>query len=333
MPVISSTFPTLPATLGSPGPRPLPAMGVIPATAAPAAAPTPLAATPFPALGSPATAPAAPPPLVPFPALGPVAAPIWSPPAMPPVPPVPPAADPAFPPPPSLADQLPPLHRPLPEEGTDDQLVEALGPMIQDAVGRVLYAPVGGLHEYLEPMLRTTVRRAISEMEGPEQPFHRPGFLDRLLWRSQALFTSRTYDEILFEKTRRHRVEAALLLGRESLDLISYASCDPGCHATPRRIQPLLREILPRIRDEDGALQLSFDLPDGTRAVARQGKFTLLVVVARGSLDELATADVDFVQRRIEDRHGERLQDPTAPLLKRLQPLLEDCLLVRSPAA
>ena len=336
MPALASAFPALPASFGSPqGNTPSRTVPPVPfaslPTANPATPPT-LAATPLPVAPPQSTASRLPPtPLVPFPALPGLDPSVWAPPAMPPVPPL--AGPTLTPHTPDLAAQLPPLTAALPPEGTDEDLFSALCPLIEEAVGRVLYAPAGGLHEYLEPMLRTTVRRAIAEMEGPEQPFHRPGFLDRLLWRLQALFTSRTYDEIIFEKTRRHRVEAALLLGKDALDLVSFASCDPGCHASPRRIQPLLREVLPRIRDEDGALQLSFELPDGSQALVREGKFTFLVVIARGTLDELATADVDFVQRRVEERHGARLQDPTAPLLKRVQPLLEDCLLVRSPAA
>ncbi len=337
MSALASAFPALPASFGTsqggtpPWPGTAMPFPVLPTTPA-AVGPVPVAASPLPV--SPPAATAGPPPgpsIVPFPAMPGLPLAAWSPPVMPPVPPL--GEPPVAPSAPDFGSRLPPLDAPLPPEGTDEDLFAVLSPMIEEAVGRVLYAPAGGLHEYLEPMLRTTVRRAIAEMEGPEQPFHRPGFLDHLLWRLQALFTSRTYDEIVFEKTRRHRVESALLLGKDALDLVSFASCDPGCHASPRRIQPLLREVLPRIRDEEGALQLSFDLPDGTEALVREGKFTYLVVVARGALDELAMADVDFIQRRIEERHGERLQDPAAPLLKRIQPLLEDCLLVRSPAA
>ena len=61
--------------------------------------------------------------------------------------------------------------------------------------------------------------------------------------------------------------------------------------------------------------------------------YTYLVAVVHGELDEFAQADLDFIQRRVEERFGARLQDPSAPLLPRIQPLLEDCLLIRSPAS
>jgi hypothetical protein len=218
-------------------------------------------------------------------------------------------------------------------EATDADLHQALFPLIEAAVGQSLYAPEGGLHGYLEPMLRTTVRRAIAELDGPDQPFGAAGMLDRMMWRLQALCTSRTYDEIVFEKTARHRIEAVLLLGKDALDLISYASTDPGCHASPRRVAPLLREVLPRVRDRDGALNLSFNLTDQRRGVVREGRFTYLLAIVHGELDEFAQADLDFIQRRVEERFGRRLQDPSDPLLQRIQPLLEDCLLIRSPAS
>jgi len=246
-----------------------------------------------------------------------------------------PRADEHIPPHADTAPDLPPLDVPFSDvpEATDADLQEALLPLVQAVVGQSLYAPQGGLHSYLEPMLRTTVRRAIAELDGPDQPFGAAGMLDRMMWRLQALCSSRTYDEIVFQKTARHRLEAVLLLGKDALDLISYASTDPGCHASPRRVAPLLRELLPRIRDRDGALCLSFDLSDQRGGVVREGHFTYLVAIVHGELDEFAQADLDFIQRRVEERFGSRLQDPSNPLLQRIQPLLEDCLLIRSPAS
>jgi hypothetical protein len=242
-----------------------------------------------------------------------------------------------FPAPAAATPDLPPIDAqpedPSTPEPTDADLLDALFPLVETAVGKSLYASQGGLHSYLEPMLRTTVRRAIAELDGPDQPFGAAGIFDRMIWRLQALCTSRTYDEIVFRKTARHRIEEVLLLGRDALDLISYASTDPGCHASPRRVAPLLREVLPRIRDNDGALHLSFEISDERHGVVREGRFTYLVAIVHGALDEFAQADLDFIQRRVEERFGERLQDPSEPLLERIQPMLEDCLLIRSPAS
>ena len=52
-------------------------------------------------------------------------------------------------------------------------------------------------------MLRATIRRALAEYSPATRPFHPPGSVDRFLWRLQALFTSRSYEDILFEKTHR----------------------------------------------------------------------------------------------------------------------------------
>lgn len=327
-------FPVPPAALEPRSPARMRTLTPLPVESAPRrpAPPRPLAGTPFPEssrLSPTRVLPAA----VTAPMPGPVA--LGSRPARPlDLPPAPRAGD-RTPAPTESTPHLPPLEVPFSDvpEATDADLQDALFPLVEAAVGQSLYAPQGGLHSYLEPMLRTTVRRAIAELDGPDQPFGSAGMLDRMMWRLQALCTSRTYDEIVFEKTARHRLEAVLLLGKDALDLISYASTDPGCHASPRRVAPLLREVLPRIRDREGALCLSFDLTDQRGGVVREGHFTYLVAIVHGELDEFAQADLDFIQRRVEERFGARLQDPSNPLLQRIQPLLEDCLLIRSPAS
>jgi len=315
--------------------RPLP----VDLPARPRPAPQPVARQPFPAPPAPpAAAPPRPLPPSPEPMPGPVAtgslpaAPSKAALDLPPAPPEPAEPRPVAEPEPF---DLPPLETEddLPPQGTDADLTEALFPLVESAMGHALYAPETGVHSFLEPLLRTTMRRTLAELEGPDNPFAAAGVLDRMLWRFEALCTSRTYDEILFSKTARHRIEAALLLGHDALDLISYASTDPGCHASPRRVQPLLREILPRMHDGDGALNLTFPLAEDRTGVVREGRFTYLVAVVHGTMDEFTSADLDFIHRRIEERHGKLLQDPSAPLLRRIQPMLEDCLLIRSPAA
>ena len=63
----------------------------------------------------------------------------------------------ALPPPePTLVEQ------PTPSVGTDEDLIEALLPLVESSLEKALYAPQTGLHTYLEPMLRSTVRRAIA---------------------------------------------------------------------------------------------------------------------------------------------------------------------------
>ncbi|NIP94226.1 MAG: hypothetical protein GWO24_12535, partial [Akkermansiaceae bacterium] len=83
--------------------------------------------------------------------------------------------------------------------------------------------------------------------------FRQVGFLDRLAWRLRALFTSRTYEDIVFDRTRRFQVEEAYLLRRESHSLLSYASHDPARHAFPRRVESTVRLLAKKLRAPDGS--------------------------------------------------------------------------------
>jgi hypothetical protein len=209
---------------------------------------------------------------------------------------------------------------------TDADLLDALRPLI-GATG-------GGLHfqddASFEAVLRATFRRALAEHHGG--PFHDPGFTHRLLWRTQALFTSRSYDEVLSEKIRRFHVEEVHLLDRDRLSLVSYASCDPVRHANPRRVGSFARQLALRVKDESGTVQPGFELGEGRRTVIRPGEFCLMVAVIRGETNDLLVSDLDFALRRLESRYRDAFLQGR-PLLKELQPLLEECLLIHSPAA
>jgi hypothetical protein len=209
---------------------------------------------------------------------------------------------------------------------TDDDLRDALEPLLGGVSGGL---PTGDEASF-EALLRATFRRALAEHHGG--PFHDPGLAHRLLWRTQALFTSRSYDEVLSEKIRRFHVEEVHLLDRDRLSLVSYASCDPVRHAHPRRVGSFARQLALRIADDAGAPLPGFDLGEGRRAVVRPGEFSLLVAVVRGEIDELLKSDLDFALRRIERRFREPFREGR-PLLRELQPFLEECLLIHSPAA
>lgn len=209
---------------------------------------------------------------------------------------------------------------------TDEDLRAALQPLVGSLGTGLNFQDDAAF----EAVLRATFRRALAEHQGG--PFHEPGFPHRLLWRTQALFTSRSYDEVLSEKIRRFHVEEVHLLDRDRLSLVSYASSDPVRHANPRRVGSFARQLALRVKDESGALQLGFELGEGRRTFIRPGEFCLLVAVVRGEINDLLKSDLDFALRRIESRFREPFLHGQ-PLLKELQPLLEECLLIHSPAA
>jgi hypothetical protein len=247
------------------------------------------------------------------------------------------AAPPARTPPPSSAPARPPAAatpEPAPGETdfTDEDLREAFGPIVEHAVRRAVYAQENGIDTYLEPMLRATIRRALAEYSPASRPFQPPGALDRFLWHIQALFTSRTYEDILFEKTRRFQVEEVFLLDAATLALVSFASCDPARHASARRVSNTVSRLAHELRDADGSLRPEFNLPDGRSVVSRRGRHVVLMAVVRGRPGELVDADLNFALRRVEDHFRKQFQQEGSELLYPLQPFLEDCLLIQSPA-
>jgi hypothetical protein len=216
---------------------------------------------------------------------------------------------------------------------TDDDLRDALGPIIEQAVRKAVYAQENGIDTYLEPMLRATIRRALAEYAPAARPFQPPGAFDRFIWHVQALFTSRTYEDIFFEKTRRFQVEEVFLLDSASLALVSFASCDPARHASVRRVSGTANRLALQLRDETGVVRESFELSDHRSVIARQGSHVVLMALVRGTPGELAFSDLEFALRRIEDHFREQFKVEGSSLLYPLQPFLEDCLLIQAPAS
>jgi len=216
---------------------------------------------------------------------------------------------------------------------TDDDMREAFGPIVEHAVRNAVYAKENGMDTYLEPMLRATIRRALAEYSPASRPFHAPGALDRMVWQFQALFSSRTYEEVLFEKTHRFQVEEVFLVDAASLALVSFASCDPARHSSAKRVNHTIQRLTMQLRGEDGKIRDSFELPDQRNVISRVGGFVILMAVVRGEANALILADLEFSLRRIEDRFREQFQEHGSAMLHTLQPFLEDCLLIQAPAS
>ena len=217
---------------------------------------------------------------------------------------------------------------------SDEDLTEAFAPIMQSAVRRAVYeSDRGKIDAFIEPMLRATVRRALAEYSPASRPFQPPGFIDRTVWRLQALFSSRSFEDVLFEKTHRFQVEEVYLLDAETLALISFASCDPARHSSAKRVEGAAHRIALQIRDEAGSVRRSFEQADGRNVIAEVGEHVLLVAVVRGRPNELILADLGFSLHRIEDHFRERFEQAGSALMHALQPFLEDCLLIQAPAS
>ena len=212
---------------------------------------------------------------------------------------------------------------------TDDDLLQALAPLIHGAIR----SRESKLHLELEPMLRATVRRSLAEFSPTQRPFKSPGIIHRTLWRLEALFTSRTYEDILFKKTHRFQIDEVFALDATSLALISYASCDPARHISIARITPTVHRLASQLRDENGKVRPLLQLSDGRNLVSFRGRWIVLMALVRGNPNELLMTDLEYSLERIEERFRDRFKSDGSPLLHALQPFLEDCLLIQAPAS
>lgn len=251
---------------------------------------------------------------------------------------------PAEPTPPPVAEETPQTEAPRPEPATphspaediqtDGELAQALHPIIEDSLQKALYAPETGIHTYLEPMLRNTVRRAIAEQMESSSQFHQISSFDRFSWRMKALLSSRSYEEILFEETKRYQVEEVYMLRRDTLDMLSYASSDPVRHASVRRVVGTVETLRDELCDTETQVIISdFILPGNRNGIVREGDHTFLIAIMRGEPNALVRSDLDYLLHQIEERFDERLLAADSRFMTILQPMLEAGLLIQAPAA
>ncbi|MCH7228036.1 hypothetical protein [Haloferula sp. A504] len=227
--------------------------------------------------------------------------------------------------PPDRAPDVAPLPQRSPappRDYTDRELAEALRPVIG---ATALPNP-----DDFETLIRAAFRRTLAEHTGG--PFDPPDLWHRAMWRLDALFSSRSFEETVDEKMRRFRIEEIHLLDRRDLALVSFASVNPARHADARKVQTtsgrLATMLAGRDHGEPGELPFSKKI----RALVRPGEHTLLVALVRGRPDSLAGVDLDYALQRIESRYLTPLAEGE-PLLQEIQPMLEECLLIHSPPA
>ena len=216
---------------------------------------------------------------------------------------------------------------------TDKDLQDALRPLIEPSIDHFLYAPTHSIHGYLEPMLRSTVRRAIAEQMTEASPFRDISGWDKFAWKLRALMSSRTYDDVLFNQTRRYQVEEVFLLRPQTRSLISYASHNPARHAKSSKVEGTIRKIATKAANITIGEGCMIKWEDDRQLVIRPGKHTILAAIVHGSPNAVLQSDLDYVLSQVEDRLGKALEDNHEVHLRILQPMLECCLLIQSLAS
>ena len=213
------------------------------------------------------------------------------------------------------------------EDFTDADLIEALTPLVQSAAGSAVRSE---FPDDFESLLRTSIRRALAQHT--RGPFEDPDLFQRVRWRLDALFSSRSYEEVVEDRSHRFHIEEVFLLDVRHFGMISYASANLSRHLNPRRVAGTADLIATRLRGINKPAPLEFELEKGFRCIVQQKDSTLLVTCSRGRPDIDAVIDLDCILRRIHSRFAGQLSR-TEPLLNEIQPLLEECLLIHSPLA
>lgn len=224
-----------------------------------------------------------------------------------------------------------PTERP---EYTDEDLRDALSPMIGQSVDKFLYTPNHGVHTYLEPMLRSTVRRAIAEQMDDISPFQDVTGWDKFSWKMRALFSSRSYEDVVFDYTQRYQVEEVYLLRRHTRSLISYASNNPSRHVQVKKVQGTVKKIASKYdkNAKNGEAEPALEWEDDRQLIIRRGDHCTLIAIIHGSSNAILKSDLDYALRQAEERFGQSLEEENDIHLQILQPLLEGCLLIKAPA-
>ena len=184
-----------------------------------------------------------------------------------------------------------------------------------------------------EVALRAAVRRTLAEQQPRHGFFHALRPIDALKWKLMAFLTGQSFDEYVFRKTNRFRVEEVYLLRKKSLTLVSYASRDPIRHAYPRKVDFDLRRLRREVQTALEAKEDFFSLPSHRQAVIRTYRRTYLVAITRGPENLLLRTDLDYTHCHIEHLIGKRIEDEVSNFTFPLQPLLEECLLIQSPGS
>jgi hypothetical protein len=184
----------------------------------------------------------------------------------------------------------------------------------------------------MEPLIRQAARRALAEHEPASGSFNRADWWGVLVWKLQALLTSRTFEDVAFDRTRRFRVEEIFLFGRGPLELLSFASRDPFRHANHRKIAPTVRRLAAILEDRQPAHGSSIPLEKRLAATVWHGPGSVMVAIVRGTLTERHATDLGLVHSQAARWLDRRPPCTDRPLIWDLQSILEDGLLISAPA-
>jgi len=221
------------------------------------------------------------------------------------------------------ADELP--------DFTDDDWTAVLVPAMEQSLQQTLHQSGSCMDTHWEPWLRSTIRHALAEQRSLQDAVEEPGLFQRFCWRIGAFFRDRSYEQMLWENTKRFRVEEVYLLERGSGALLSHAGIDEPGASPSKRMTEKARHLAESLYDDEGTIRLQFRQPRGRKAEVRVGRHAVLIAVVLGEFPEALRVDLDYCLRRVEERFGARFCDRDESLARVVQTYLEECLLIAMP--
>jgi hypothetical protein len=216
-------------------------------------------------------------------------------------------------------------------EFTDADWTAALMPAMEQSLQQTLHQSGSCMDTHWEPWLRSTIRRALAEQRSLQDAVEEPGVFQRFCWRIGAFFSDRSYEQMLWETTKRFRVEEVYLLERTGGALLSHAGIHGQGSVSRRGIAENARQLAKSLYDDEGTIRLQFRHARGRKAEVRVGRHAVLIAVVLGEFPEALRVDLDYCLRRVEERFGARFADHDESLARVVQAYLEECLLIAMP--
>lgn len=224
--------------------------------------------------------------------------------------------------------------------GRDSRLMQALQPLLEKAVTNSVRKDPRILAEALFPIIASAVRRAVGSalqglLESLNQIVETRISLRSIGWRIEAARTGKSYAEIALLRSLLYRVEQVFLIQNETGLVLQHVIGD----SVEARDADMISGMLVAIQN---FVQDSFGAADNTLETVRVGDFNvwirhgpqaLLAAVIRGTPPLRLRQVLDAALDRIHQDYGAQLAEfrGDAVALDRARPVLESCLLGKSP--
>lgn len=186
------------------------------------------------------------------------------------------------------------------------------------------------LRDAISPLLDEPIRAAVRRAAAPAR-VSRPSWLTRARYHLRALFSNRSYQEILTEKSNHYQIDEVFLIDATTSALVSFASQNAARHGSQPTMESAAGHLISRLRNDAGGVRRAFRMSDDQSVITCVGDFVILMATINGRPGKTVRADLEFALRGIEEEFREPFRHPDAPLHAQLQPILADCLRIPAP--